>query len=216
MEERFTTKPCRMLPLPSFKSLGSKKSGAGASLLNNLKDEKFNKNFPIEKKVRFSNRFFQIALSFISYYFLAQASAHLIDSHGLRQTYNFNWLLSLVSPAVAGALVGQYFVPFIVTNWTSTKILSLELLLDLTGTVFWIGCFASDVHQMGGDCPPGTSAGCDMFNWGLAWNILSAISWAVAVFLDIKSLGVGLGFINWGDPIADLEINSAIMRQARV
>ncbi|TPX78684.1 hypothetical protein CcCBS67573_g00068 [Chytriomyces confervae] len=198
-------------------SLGMKKgNGAKGSLLGNLKDEKFNKNFPIEKKIRFSNRFFQIALSFISYYFLSQSVGALIDSHGLRQTYNFNWLLSLISPAIAGALVGQYFAPIIVTNWTSTKILSLELLCDLTCTVFWIGCFASDIDLMKGDCPPGKSHGCDMFNWGLAWNILSAISWGVAVFLDIKSLGIGLGFINWGDPIADMELESQIMRGARI
>ncbi|KAI8843481.1 hypothetical protein HDU77_004039 [Chytriomyces hyalinus] len=206
-----------MLPLPNLKSLGMKKgNGAKGSLLGNLKDEKFNKNFPIEKKIRFSNRFFQIALSFISYYFLSQSVGALIDSHGLRQTYNFNWLLSLISPAIAGALVGQYFAPIIVTNWTSTKILSLELLCDLTCTVFWIGCFASDIDLMKGDCPPGKSHGCDMFNWGLAWNILSAISWGVAVFLDIKSLGIGLGFINWGDPIADMELESQIMRGARM
>ncbi|KAJ3080971.1 hypothetical protein HDU99_006918 [Rhizoclosmatium hyalinum] len=51
------------------------------------KKEGFNKNFEIEKKVRFSNRFFQVALAMISYYFLGQIAGALADTHpGLYQT----------------------------------------------------------------------------------------------------------------------------------
>ncbi|KAI9352891.1 hypothetical protein BDR26DRAFT_1002988 [Obelidium mucronatum] len=210
-----------MLPLPNLKSLGMKKSSSGGGLLSGIKgginSDKFNRNYEIEKKVRFSNRFFQAALACATYYFLGQMSTDLINKHpGLYQTVTYNWILAAASPIVAGALVGQYFAPFIITNWTSTKILSLELLLDLTVTIFWIGCFGSEIHYMGGDCPPGTSYGCDMFNWTLAWNILSFISWAIAVGLDVQSLGVGLGYLNYGDPIGDMELESNIMRQARM
>ncbi|KAJ3136171.1 hypothetical protein HK100_001988 [Physocladia obscura] len=186
-----------MLPLPSFKSFNLKGSSSRSGLMKfSVDKEKFNKNYEIEKKVRFSNRFFQIALSAINYYFLGEMVSSLINSHeGLSQTN---------------------FAPFIITNWTSTKILALELLLDLTATVFWIGCFASEVQLMGGDCPPNTGKGCDIFNWSLAWNILSAISWAVAVGLDVQSLAKGLGFLNYGDPIADMELDQTIKRMGRV
>ncbi|KAJ3062422.1 hypothetical protein HDU98_001719, partial [Podochytrium sp. JEL0797] len=194
-----------MLPLPSFKSLGMKKSGSTGGLLSRGGKAEFNKNFDIEKKVRFSNRFFQIALACASYYFLGQMAPALEKSHpGLYQTISFNWIVAIASPIAAGLLVGQYFAPFIVTNWTSSKILMLELLIDTSAMVLWIGCFGSEIHLMGSDCPPATSYGCDMFNWSLAWNILSFFSWATAVGLDIHSLGVGWGYINYGDPIADM------------
>ncbi|ORY48087.1 hypothetical protein BCR33DRAFT_714524 [Rhizoclosmatium globosum] len=212
-----------MLPLPNLKSLGMKRSGSGGGLLSSLKGnkqdyaDKFNKNFEIEKKVRFSNRFFQVALAMISYYFLGQIAGALADTHpGLYQTIGFNWMLAIMSPIIAGALVGQYFAPFCITNWTSVKMLSLELLLDLTITIFWIGCFASEIQLVNGDCPPGKSYGCDMFNWTLAWNILSFLSWLIAVGLDVHSLLLGLGYIQPGHALEDMELNASIMRRGRM
>ncbi|KAI9354592.1 hypothetical protein DFJ73DRAFT_827104 [Zopfochytrium polystomum] len=206
-----------MMPLPQLKSLKKMPSGTRSGLLGGgAKSEKDTRNFPIEKKVRFSNRFFQAVTAFASYYFLGSQNNDLMVSHQLWSIVNFNWFLSVAAPCAAGAMVGQYFVPFIVTAWNSRKILTLELLVDTCITILWVACFSGEVYRMAGDCPPGTSHSCDMFNWVLAWNILSAISWFISIGLDIQAFAVGFGFLpQFGERLHDLEMDASIRRMGR-
>ncbi|KAJ3322156.1 hypothetical protein HDU76_013943 [Blyttiomyces sp. JEL0837] len=204
------------MPLPQLKSLKKGQSGARSGLLGGSKDRD-TRNFPIEKKVRFSNRFFQIMLGIASFYFLGSQDNALMVSHQLWPIINFNWFLAIAAPFIAGGLVGQYSVPFIVTAWNSRKILSLEILTDISVTIMWVACFSGEVYRMGQDCPPASSHGCDMFNWVLAWNILSFISWFFAILIDIHSFLVGFGwFPSWGgERLDDLEMDAAIRRMGR-
>ncbi|KAJ3417170.1 hypothetical protein HDV05_006376 [Chytridiales sp. JEL 0842] len=222
-------------PLPNLKSLKKGHSGTQSGLLGGTKEQRDTRNFPIKKKVRFANRFFQIAIALASYYFLGRQSNELMSAKGLWPIINFNWFVAAAAPIVSGAVVAQYFLPIIITNWNSRKILAFELLMDVSMTVLWIACFSSEVIRMGNDCPPGTSSACDVFNWVLAWNILrlvafykkkqtvggnTAISFSFilgvfAIGLDIYALLSGFGFLGWGERIQDLELDASIRRMGR-
>ncbi|KAJ3108875.1 hypothetical protein HDU97_010147 [Phlyctochytrium planicorne] len=224
-----------MLPLPKLKTLTKGRSGTRSGLLGNETKEsrearKAARNFPIEKKHRFANRFFQAVCAFASYYFLEKQNAALMNTYKLWTIINYNWFVSILAPMVAAAMVAQYFVPVIIHVWTSRRILALELLMDASMSVLFMACFIGEVTGIGKNCPPGTSSGCDMLNWVLAWNFLrfdyktlsqsydfSFIFWVAAVGIDIHSILVGFGFCKgWGgDRLEDLEMDASIRRMGR-
>ncbi|KAI8850292.1 hypothetical protein BC829DRAFT_389714 [Chytridium lagenaria] len=211
-----------MLPLPKLKTLTKGRSGTrsgllGASSAQTKQERREARNFPIEKKHRFANRFFQAICAFASYYFLEKQNAALMNQYKMWTIINYNWFIAIVSPIICAALIAQYFVPVIIHVWTSRKILGLELLMDSSMAVLYIACFIAEVTAVGRNCAPGTSAACDMLNWVLAWNFLSFIFWTAAVGIDIHSILVGFGFCRgWGgDRLEDLEMDASIRRMGR-
>ncbi|KAI9209740.1 uncharacterized protein BJ171DRAFT_609020 [Polychytrium aggregatum] len=181
----------------------------------NVLQERFRdtKNFPIEKKMRFSGRFFQIVLSAFAYYWLASQDSALMTKYGLFGVIGYSWFLNLACPCVAGLLILQHFAGAIISAWTSRKMMVLETLCDVTIMALWLFCIIAAGILMGPNCPPGTSHACDCFNWVLATEIMSWIAWTYGVVLDF----VLWYKVLWGgmEEIDDMEMNRALRQTAR-
>ncbi|KAJ3171283.1 hypothetical protein HK101_011269 [Irineochytrium annulatum] len=210
-----------MIPMPELKSLKKGQSGRSGLLgarSNAIDSGRDTRHFPIEKKHRFANRFFQAVCAFASYYFLGKQDHALITSHQLWNVMNLNWFVSICGPIVAAAMIGQYFVTVIITNWNSRKILALELLMDVSFSVLFMVCFIAEIVQMGSVnilfALPLYSNKQQMAN--IISIILSFIFWIVAAGFDVHSILVGFGILgNWGDRIEDLEMDASIRRMGR-
>ncbi|KAI8822990.1 uncharacterized protein EV422DRAFT_618702 [Fimicolochytrium jonesii] len=177
----------------------------------------FDKNFQIEKQARFAYRFFEIIVSFASWFFIGKLhNEELIKEKELWPAVQYLWFLAVVSPMLAGVLIGQYFVSAIVKSWSSLKVLAIELLIDFTVFFLWLICVGYLGSQMGMSCKPGDQelSQCTNFNWTLAWSSFNVIFWFLSMVWDIK--GFLKGVWGWGgEQLSDREVDAEIRRMSR-
>ncbi|KAJ3252525.1 hypothetical protein HK103_001426 [Boothiomyces macroporosus] len=150
-----------------------------------LRKVKDTANFEIDKSGRFAGRFFQIALSLISYYWLGAQNSVLVAKYGLASTNNAMIFFAIISPIVSGLLIAVYITPWFGKNWTSRRILSIETFFDLFMMMGWICGFGVELTSVGTGCSLQTWIdGCTSFNWLAAWLFFLFVAWAAGLFFD--------------------------------
>ncbi len=73
-------------------------------------------------------------------------------------------------------------------------------------------CFIAFLAKINGNCPPGKSPACDIYNWACAWTIFNAIAWWACCYLDIIHLYQGL---NGGEKLTNVELMAHIRQSVR-
>jgi hypothetical protein len=197
-------------------------------LRNSLRRVKDTRNFQIDKMGRFANRFFQVILCFIMWYFISQlgasASKNLNAVYLTPSALNLFWFLTIMGPIVSVWNAAMYMAPWFSKAWSSRRIIIVEGVGDACFSVIWTIAFVYGATIAGKNCSCAVTrscllsdvmAVCDKTNWLIAFSCFISVSWIAALVYDVHAFYKGVIKTEDIDPETLLEVHrSARMGRA--